>query len=284
MKYDKNTVIHCFLGSGREVSMPYQIPSNVRAILDPLAEAVLPVAAWVAQKAPPNLSQFIPALASVPWRPPGPGPALSVAAMGIVRYLELLVDADADNEALAPRWRQIKADPLSKFQCRTGQTAAEWRAGRQGLSAAARFGAFDPDSSNFAFVTVGADGSPKDAVSRRDFYELCWGPLAASYEANPPSGSAGWISFRESLRSDSLPNWPRTNAVRSSGFVVQFTIDVLNGCLGQKNGAISAGDPLLQRAVLIEIGENRTPANAYSVDQADTAVSTFVNTIQSAKA
>jgi hypothetical protein len=55
---------------------------------------------------------------------------------------------------------------------------------------------------------------------------------------------------------------------------------VLRACLGQKNGAITASNPFLwERAVLIEIGENRHVGNAYTVQQADQAVATFVKTI-----
>jgi hypothetical protein len=215
----------------------------------------------------------------VPWRPAGAEPTLSTASFDIVRFLEILADNDGANVAIARRWNDIKADPTKYFKNRLGQSSAQWRAGRQGLLPTTKFGAFDPDSSNFPFVTQGPDGAPKDAVSRMDFYDACWTPLVAAYQLKPPSDAAGWIAFRDNLRTDQFSVWPTTNAIRSSAFIKQFTIDVLNACLGQRNSAITVNDPIWQRAVLIEVGENRHRGNAYSVQQAARAVDTFTKTI-----
>jgi hypothetical protein len=188
-------------------------------------------------------------------------------------FLEMLIDNDATNEALAPRWRAIKADPTKYFKCRSGQSASDWRVGRQDLVPTAKFGAFDPDSNNFAFVTLAPDGTAKDAISRRQFYEACWGPLVAAYQLNPPNDAASWASFRDNLQGDKFAIWPLVKEVRSSAFIKQFTLDVLSACLSQKNGAITASNPFLwQRAVLIEIGENRHTGNAYTVEEAVRAV------------
>ena len=259
--------------------MSYRIPKHVREVLDPLAEAVLPIAAWVAHKSSPRLDVFIPPLNALPWRPAEGSPTLSIKAMGVVKFVEWLIDHDAVDEHLAPHWRALRADALAGFQTRGGKNAAAWRAGRHGLNANARFGAFEPDSSNFAFVTVNADGTPKDAVSRKEFYGLCWGPLAASYDANPPTDDASWIAFREKLRADQLPTWPVASAVRSSAFIIQFTIDVLYACLGQKNPAIANKAALWQRGVLTELGENRAPKNRYTTKEAAQAVIDFQKVI-----
>lgn len=259
--------------------MAYKIPQNVRTILESLAEAVLPLEAWTRQKSPPRYDQLIPPLASVPWRPAEAEPTLSTRKLEVVNFLAQLIDDDitsddkTTSETLAPRWRAIKADPTKYFKSPSGQSAAEWRAGRQDLIAAAKFGAFDADSSNFAFVTLAPDGTAKDAVSRREFYEACWDPLVAAYQLNPPKDAASWASFRDDLRADKFAVWPPTKAVRSSAFIKQFTVDVLRACLSQKNGAITASNPFLwERAVLIEIGENRRVGNAYTVQQAAQAV------------
>lgn len=260
--------------------MAYQIPQNVRAILQPLAEAVFPVQSWTKQKAPPKYDQLIPAVASAPWRPVAADPTLSTASFEIVRFLEILADNDSGNVALAPRWNAIRADATKFFQNRLGQSAAQWRAGRAGLLPDAKFGAFEPDSSNFAFVVQAADGTLK-AVSRADFYDPCWVPLAAAYQFKPPGDTASWIAFRDNLRTDQFPDsiWPTASAVKSSAFLRQFTIDVLRACLGQRNDAITNPDPILQRAVLIEAGENRNRGNKYTVQQAARAVGTFTNSI-----
>ncbi len=259
--------------------MSYQIPQSVRTILPALAEAVFPVLGWTKQKPPPKYDQFVPRLVSVPWRPVAADPTL--IAFEIVRFLEILADNDGVNEALAPRWNAIKADPTKYFQSPSGQSPAEWRAGRAGLRPDSKFGAFDPDSSNFAFVTPSADGKMLKALSRKDFYDPCWTPLAAAYQFKPPGDPPGWIAFRDNLRTNQFPDsvWPASSTIKSPAFIRQFTLDVLRACLGQRNGAMTASDPILQRAVLIEAGENRHRGNAYTEQQADQAVATFTSGI-----
>jgi hypothetical protein len=146
------------------------------------------------------------------------------------------------------------------------------------LNTAAKFGAFDPTSNNFAFLSgTAADGTPKDTVSRREFYDACWPPLIATYASKPPNDSASWNTFRDLLRGDLSALWPPTTPIKSSAFVTQFTIDVLRACLGQRNAAIK--DPMWQRAVLIEVGENRYPKNEYTVGDAKAAVDAFLKLI-----
>jgi hypothetical protein len=247
--------------------MPYQIPPKAEPIVVGLAEAVFPLSRWVGVKVPPD--RFIPPLANVP-------SGLSTAKMEAADYLELLIAAS--EEGLAHRWSELKADPTKFFQSRSGQPAADWRAGRKGLNAAAKFGAFDPTSNNFAFLSGTApDGTPKQAVSRREFYDACWPLLIATYESKPPNDAASWDAFRELLRNNQSALWPQTTPIKSSAFLTQFTTDVLRACLGQRNAALK--DPMQQRAVLVEVGENRTPKNAYTVEQAKAAVDAFLKLI-----
>jgi hypothetical protein len=249
--------------------MPYQIPPKAEPIVEGLAEAVLPINLWLGVKGPPANDRFLPPLTDVPSR-------LSTVKMEVANYLELLIDAS--EEALAHRWRDLKANPTKFFQSRSGQSAADWRAGRKGLNAAAKFGAFDPTSNNFAFLSGTApDGTPKETVSRREFYDACWPPLIATFESKPPNDLASWNAFRDLLRNDLSVLWPPTTPIKSSAFVRQLTIDVLRACLGQRNAALK--DPAWQRAVLIEVGENRNPKNAYTVEQAKAAVDAFLKLI-----
>jgi len=249
--------------------MPYSIPAKAAPIVAGLAEAVFPLNVWMGIKGPPANDHFIPPLTNVPSR-------LSTAKMEVADYLELLIDAS--EEALAHRWSELKANPTKFFQSRSGQSAAAWRAGRKGLNAAAKFGAFDPTSSNFAFLSGTApDGTPKETVSRREFYDACWPRLIATYESKPPNDLGSWNMFRDVLRADASPLWPSTTLIKSSAFVTQFTIDVLRACLGQRNAALK--DPAWQRAVLIEVGENRAPKNAYTVADAKAAVDAFLKLI-----
>jgi hypothetical protein len=231
----------------RVTVMPYQIPPKARPIVEGLAEAVLPINLWLGVKGPPANDRFLPPLTDVPSR-------LSTVKMEVADYLELLIDAS--EEALAHRWRDR----------------------RKGLNAAAKFGAFDPTSNNFAFLSGTApDGTPKETVSRREFYDACWPPLIATCESKPPNDLASWNAFRDLLRNDLSALWPPTTPIKSSAFVTQFTIDVLRACLGQRNAALK--DPAWQRAVLIEVGENRNPKNAYTVEQAKAAVDAFLKLI-----
>ena len=260
--------------------MAYQIPQDVRGIIPSLAEAIFPVQAWMKQKTPPRYDQFIPAIPSVSWRPVAADPVLSTANFEIIGFLELLVDTDNESAALASRWNDIKAAPTKYFQNRLGQTPSEWRKGRAGLKADdARFGAFDPDSNNFAFVGQGTGGVGK-AMSRMEFYDACWKPLAAAYTFKKPTDPAAWVAFRDNLRTDQfIEPWPTSLVVKSSSFIRQFTLDLLRACLGQRNGAITSKDPLLPRAVLIELGENRQIDHRFKVQEAGRAVATFTNTI-----
>jgi hypothetical protein len=260
--------------------MSYQVPQNIRAILEPLAEAVFPLGIWSAQKNSPKYDQFIPALSSVPWRSGGATSTLTTAGLKPVSFLELLVDNDAANDALASRWRLIKADPSKFFQSRSGQAMADWRAGRNNLSPSAMFSPFEPDSNNFAVFFTLPDKS-RSPVSRQEFYEACWEPLSAAFQSTQPDSPDKWGAFAMKLWNDQfVVEWPSTNPVASSIFTNQFTTDVLNGCLNQKNTAIASDDPILQRAVLIEVGENRTPNNRYTPQQAAQAIDTFVKTIE----
>lgn len=260
--------------------MPYEIPQTVRPILEKLAEFVLPIQDWLKQpnKRPPRYDQFITPLNGVPWRPGGGAPTLGVGDMKIVKYLEMQVENDAANEALAPRWQQIKARPTRFFRSRTGQTADAWRASRDSLNATAQFGAFDPTSSNFAFFTQDQNGNPKDAISRKTFYEACWVPLGDAYKEASPANPQSWSAFLDGLRANSLAAWPLTRDIRSSLFVRQLTIDLLVASLGQNNKAMIQNDPIWQRAVLIEVGENRHPNHSYTVQDAAQAIQNFRKT------
>src|SRR5712691_3747315 len=153
--------------------MAYQIPQTARPVVEKLTELVLPISEWMSQgpKPAPRYQEFIPPLQDVPWRPAAGPPTLTTADIGIVAYLEYQAEHDAQSEALAPRWRQLKATPTMGFQSRNGQTAAAWRAGRANLDTATKFGPFDGTSNNFPFFTLDENGKPKDALTRKEFYD-----------------------------------------------------------------------------------------------------------------
>lgn len=257
--------------------MAYQIPATVRPVLVGLADVILPVHDWISQtgRPPPKFAEFIPALADVPWRPAGAPPSLSIDDFDIVGFLEYRAEQDEVLEPLAARWRAVRANPTAFFKARTGEQAAAWRARRANLNPATRFGVFEPVSNNFAFFTQDAQGNARDAISREGFYDACWGPLEDAYKASNPGDTNGWLNFVNSLRGDSNQAWPTTKNIRSSLFARQFTIDVLNATLGQKNPAATSKGPLWPRAVLIEAGENRNPDNRYTIAEAATAVQHF---------
>lgn len=259
--------------------MPYQLPAEIESILQPLANAVFPLRAWVQDPArkPPPIDQLVPPVATVPWRPQGARPSLSIDTMHVVDFFRRGFDDDSENERLAPRWLALKGDPLQFFQSPSGN-AAEWRA-RRGLNAAAKFGVHEARSANVRYIVATADGNR--AAPRAVFYNSCWPLLAATYQSETPADDAAWSIFADALLKDQLPTaWPVTSPVKSSAFIKQFTIDAVLACLGQHNGALQANDPLWQRAVLVEVSENRHKGNEYTRAQVDAAVTTFVGVVQ----
>jgi hypothetical protein len=72
--------------------------------------------------------------------------------------------------------------------------------------------------------------------------------------------------------SNQIAPWPSSSRVSPQSLITQFTIDVLITYLGQKNPAFKNSDPLWQRAVLIEVSENRHAGNKYTVAQVGGAV------------
>src|SRR5262249_48621279 len=146
-----------------------------------------PLGAWVKAKAAPDLSQLLPPVSAVPWRPAGSAPTLSTASFEVVTYLEQLIDEDASGEAFALRWRDIRKDPTKFFHSYSGEAAPAWRAGRKGVLAGVAFGVFEPDSDNYAFVTLAPDGSPAEAISRQKYYEISSPLLVSAHNSAPPS-------------------------------------------------------------------------------------------------
>lgn len=260
--------------------MPYQIPADILTILAPLADAVFPLDSWAAQKKPPRIDQLVPPQHSLPWRPTAGAQTLSVGTIEAVRFFTDSFDHDAENETLAPRWAVLKGSPLAYFQPPSG-TPAEWRA-RRGLNPTARFGVIEAESSNIRYLMTALDGS-RTAASRTTFYDACWSPLRAAHQSARPNDPASWTGFATKLLKDQFPaEWATTNPVKSSDFLKQFTVDILLACLGQHNSALQTRDPLWQRAVLIEAGENRHAGNEYTPTQLATAVTTLLGAIAAA--
>jgi len=246
--------------------MSYQIPQNVSPILTGLAEAIFPIGAWIKQKPVPKLDQLIPSVGAVPWRSAGGAPTLSTSTFEIAKFLEFLIANDRENVLLAPRWNAIRTDPGRFFKNREGKSIAQWRAERQ--LPQAKFGVFEPDSDNFAFVTQAPDGS-LNAVSRMDFYDTCWKPLAAAYQSAPPNDPASWVAFRDKLRTDQFVVWP-TAPVRSSAFLRQFTLDVLTACLGQRNPALRHPEAICEVRLTaddLSMTDNRVSLDPNYVDE-----------------
>lgn len=265
--------------------MAYQLPQEIKNILSPLAEAVLPLAAWIARKKySPDPTKLVPSEGALPWRPEAEDPRLSTALLEAVQFFEAQFDGDAENQALAPRWLMLKSHPLAFFQPKQGSAEA-WRQGRRlpspengPLDPAPAFAPHEGTSANFAYVLIAPDQT-LDPVPRTAFYEACWIRLKAAYASVLPVDTPSWSNFASKLLNDQLAAWPANPPVKSSGFIKRFSTDILLATLNQHNGALS-GKPLLwQRAVLIEAGENRHVGNEYTVGQVSAAVATLVNTI-----
>lgn len=250
--------------------MSYQIPAPYRIAVTQLAENLLPIAAWLNGKSySPSAATLMPPEAPLPWRAPDQ-PPLSFASLEILRGFELGFDDDEENIALAPRWQMLQASPLALFHP-AGVSAGAWRAAR-GLQAVARFGPFEGKNPNMAYIVHGPQDTPAP-VTRAQWYAQSWPLLAAAYGEAHPILAADWGAFIGKLWGDSAQGWPGTDApVKSSEFCERFLIDLLVPCLGQHNRALTGRDPLWQRALLIEVGENRHTGNEYTPSQTAYAV------------
>jgi hypothetical protein len=269
-----------------EDDVPVHLPSDVWEVLRRLANAVLPLDAMAAND-PPRPVAFIPRIGSMPWRPSGKPPTLNSAVVASLENFDELFGHDAPNEVLSGRWLMLKANPLAYFRPAHG-TAGDWRAVRS-LNPVAKFGVCDGDSGNMPYLVTEQDGS-KSPVSRKVFYAACWDPLLITVGGASPSGvcnldTINWVDMANRMLGNQLPGtWPTASRVPSRDFVQRFTIDLLIGCLGQRNRMLDKQDPLWQRATLIEASENRHIGNRYSVKDVDDAVAALKKALPSSQA
>lgn len=202
-----------------------------RVILGKLAEVVLPLASWVAQKTynPESRGE------AAPWRH---GEPLTAEKLGAPEFLDALLRETASDAILAARWREISADPLKYFP---GPEAQGWRSLR-GLQPQGKFGL--AESSNAPF-------------NRGALYAAA---LPLLEQAVAAAGNApDYVALVDEFYNDKPGHWPAAT-VAASVFIKQFTCDLLYAVLGMRNSARAPW----QTAVLSELGEHRRVGNEYS--------------------
>jgi hypothetical protein len=237
--------------------MPALLDPRLRAVLQNLAEAIVPLSEWLAKP-----DKFVPPEPNLPWR--APGATLTTQDLKVIPFFENLLAQDVDDEKIEARWRQLESDAL-KFN--PLPDTAQWRADRK-LEPTPAFGAAASDN-----VVIGLDDPQKgrQTRSRASFYDACWPLLKNAAQAAKPATPDAWKVFSQNLFADKVTDWPPKQSPKSSEFIKQFAKDILYALLGMKG---DVPEPL-KFGVLIELGEHRRVGNAYEVGDAQTAVNTF---------
>jgi len=226
---------------------------ELRDTLTNLAVGLFDLDAWVREP-----GKYQPPGKDLPWRKPGG--RLSPADLGLIPFFENLLRESSGDDDLGVRWAEVVSDPLTFSPL---ANATEWRKNR-GLNSPAKFGIA---ASNNIWLT---DASGR-LVSRATFYAGCWRLLTTVVDARKQAGPIDLAKLATDLLNNSAPQWPNTVQPTSAAFLVQFASDMLYAMLGQRN-------PLAEpwrRAVLIELGEYRTPGNSYTRAETQAAVHKF---------
>lgn len=237
--------------------MPALLDPSLRAVLQNLAEAIVPLSEWLAKP-----DKFVPPEQNLPWR--APGATLTTQDLKAIPFFENLLALDVGDEKIEARWRQLESAAL-KFN--PLPDAAQWRADRK-LEPTPAFGTAASDN-----VVIGLDvpQKGKQTRSRASFYDACWPLLKNAAQAANPTMPAAWKSFSENLFGDKVTDWAPSQSPKSSEFIKQFAKDILYALLGMKG---DVAEPWIF-AVLIELGEHRRVGNAYTVDDTQAAVNAF---------
>jgi hypothetical protein len=195
---------------------------------------------------------------NLPWR--APGHTFAPADLAVIPFFENLLRESSGDDDLGVRWAAVTANPLRFSPL---PNADSWRKNR-GLSNAPKFGIVKSGN-------VWLTDATGNLISRATFYAPCWPLLKGVIDARTKAGAADWALLATDLLANKAPEWPNTAQPPSSAFLVQFASDILYGMLGMRT---SAQEPW-RRAVAIELGEYRHPANEYTSSDTEKAVKKF---------
>jgi hypothetical protein len=230
-----------------------------RSNLRNLANALLPLNEWIRTRGPGDYEP--PNASKLPWRHGG---SLSVDQLGVIEFIDALLRESNSDITLLARWREVQADPLKYCPV---DNKYEWRAAR-GLSAPS-FGAVQSQN-------VLADNRGNQIV-RSQFYASYLPALANATAKRNPADDAGWAAYALDLFKDTCAEWPASESMRSSRFMLQFLRDLLNAILGVRN---LVPEPW-RSAVLTEIGEFRRPGNKYTRQDVKRGLDEFISVLKS---
>lgn len=228
---------------------------ELKRVLEKLAEGLFPLARWIEDKI--SHSGYVPA-GDLPWRMPGQ--SLTPAMLGVIPFFEELICKSREDAPLAIRWRQlaasgpVDASPISGLD--------EWRQRRPGLQEAT-FGIAESDN-----VLIDADMQP---TWREEFYRPYWPLLKTTVHAADPQTPEDWQVLAAELFAGTAEHWPVAEP-SSDVFIQRLARDLLYAMLGMRN---PAPDPW-QRALLLELGEQRRVGNSFTLADVERFVAAFV--------
>jgi len=224
----------------------YKIPEDIAALLESAAVVLFPLNEWILAKPAPA--------PDLPWRN---GERLTLANLGVLVFLEHLIDESGPYEQLVEHLKHIEHDPIANSPV---PEVANWRAER-GLSPEVTFGIFE--SGNI----LEAGGRP---LVRNKFYAACFQALATAFGAAKEQPDFTWAAFVEQLTKDESPFWP-AEAPKSSSFIWQFVIDALHAMMGMQTFLPAPH----RHALLIELSEQRRVGNGFTPADIKKAVANF---------
>jgi hypothetical protein len=226
------------------------LDSELRTILENLADGLFPLTDWLKQKdiRYPHLIQ-----ANLPWRVKG---TLSPKDLNVIDFFAALLQETPEEAKVLERWKEVEEDALKFSPVENPQV---WRSAR-GLEAKARFDIVESEN-----ILSNPDGKP---TSRLRFYALYWPLLKTAVQVRNPQDAEAWKALTNDLFMDKCieQEWS-TQEPKSSGFIKQFGSDLLYVMMDMRNYNPEHPEDSAsqyQVALLTELGESRRVGNKYT--------------------
>lgn len=246
--------------------------SQIKAILRQLGDALFPLTEWIEERKSGSSFPYVPSTGSTPWRKKG-APALSMANLGVIEFLESLLRDGESATTLIDLWNARRREPLALSPHDDPQG---WRKAR-GLDPEPRFGIFD-SKNNWPAEGVIQDAAG-NGLSRTAFYEGYFPLLRGSLYQYLGQPKQQWARLSKDLAEDSFAGWP-SQEMKSSDFIHQFRIDLLFAMMGMTNPHVPNGIPPEYRdALLVELGEHRRVGDAQTRKTIEATTERFAKAI-----
>lgn len=241
-----------------------------RTLVERLANALFPVAGWIALKALPT-----DLMTRSAWRATTKAPAITDLA--ITAFLDELDRQDAELQPLRQRWARLARSPLAGQRI-VGRLAG-WRTRRRLQTGRGKVSFGIVESGNVALSerqNVARLGPMTVAMSRAELYKPCLSVLVRIAKQRGLIDSTGastslppkaWEDLALDLRQEGpFPGWP-DRAPSPTLFLHQFLKDIMYCAIGYRFGQTG-----LNEVVAVEAGERRRPGNHWSREDAADAV------------